>query len=177
VAIKTATATESTSVIPALRAALTAIDPDLPLADIQTMTERTAQSVVAQRLSMGLASLFGVVALFLSALGIYGVLTYLVSQKTREIGIRMALGGTARTIFQLFFTEGLALVAVGLSLGVMGALLVGRLLEGQVFGVTPSDPVILAAVALSTGLIALLACVSPARRATRVDPIQVLNEP
>lgn len=175
IAIKTAT--ESTSVIPALRAALTSIDPDLPLADIQTMTERTAQSVVAQRLSMGLASLFGVVALFLSALGIYGVLAYLVSQKTREIGIRMALGSTARKIFQLFFTEGLALVATGLTLGVIGALLLGRLLEGQVFGVTPSDPVILGAVALSTGLIALLACVSPARRATQVDPIRVLNEP
>ena len=175
IAIKTAT--DSTSVIPALRAALKAIDPELPLADIQTMTERTTQSVVAQRLSMGLASLFGVVALFLSALGIYGVLAYLVSQKTREIGIRMALGSTAQKIFQLFFREGLALVVTGLTLGVVGALLVGRLLEGQVFGVKPSDPVILTAVALSTGLIALLACVSPARRATRVDPIRVLNEP
>jgi predicted permease len=175
IAIKTAT--HSTSVIPALRAALTSIDPDLPLADIQTMTERTAQSVVAQRLSMGLASLFGVVALFLSALGIYGVLAYLVSQKTREIGIRMALGSTAQRIFRLFFTEGLTLVAAGLTLGVAGALLVGRLLEGQVFGVKPSDPLILGLVALSTGLIALLACVSPARRATRVDPIRVLNEP
>jgi ABC-type antimicrobial peptide transport system permease subunit len=126
---------------------------------------------------MGLAGLFGVVALFLSALGIYGVLAYLVSQKTREIGIRMALGSTAQKVFQLFFTEGLALVAAGLTLGMGGALLVGRLLEGQVFGVTPSDPFILAVVALSTGLIALLACVSPAHRATRVDPIRVLNEP
>jgi predicted permease len=175
IAIKTAT--DSTSVIPALRAALQAIDPELPLGDIQTMTERTAQSVVTQRLSMGLASLFGVVALFLSALGIYGVLAYLVSQKTREIGIRMALGSTAQKIFQLFFTEGLALVAAGLTLGLGGALLVGRVLEGQVFGVKPTDPLILALVALSTGLVALLACVSPARRATRVDPIRVLNEP
>jgi ABC-type lipoprotein release transport system permease subunit len=115
------------------------------------MTERTAQSVVAQRLSMGLASLFGVVALFLSALGIYGVLAYLVSQKAREIGIRMALGSTAQKIFQLFFKEGLALVTTGLTLGVLGALMVGRLLEGQVFGVKPTDPVILTAVALSTG--------------------------
>jgi predicted permease len=175
IAIKTAT--DSTSAIPALRAALKSIDPELPLADIQTMNERTAQSVVTQRLSMGLASLFGVVALFLSALGIYGVLAYLVSQKTREIGIRMALGSTARRIFKRFFAEGLTLVAVGLTFGVAGALLVGRVLEGQVFGVKPSDPVILTAVALSTGLIALLACVSPARRATRVDPIRVLSEP
>jgi putative ABC transport system permease protein len=175
IAIKTAA--QSTSVIPALRAALKSIDPELPLADIQTMTERTAQSVVAQRLAVGLASLFGVVALFLSVLGIYGVLAYLVSQKTREIGIRMALGSTARKIFLLFFSEGLALVTAGLTLGVVGALLVGRLLEGQVFGVRPTDPTILTAVELATGLIALLACVSPAHRATRVDPIRVLNEP
>jgi predicted permease len=175
IAIKTTA--DPTAVVPALRAAVQAIDPELPLGDIQTMTERTAQSVVTQRLSMGLAGLFGVVALFLSALGIYGVLAYLVSQKTREIGIRMALGSTAQKVFQLFFTEGLALVAAGLTLGMGGALLVGRLLEGQVFGVTPSDPFILAVVALSTGLIALLACVSPAHRATRVDPIRVLNEP
>jgi predicted permease len=175
IAIKTVT--DSTAVIPALRAALKSIDPELPLSDIQTMTERTAQSVVAQRLSMALASLFGLVALFLSALGIYGVLAYVVSQKRREIGIRIALGSTARGIFQLFFAEGLTLVTIGLTLGVVGALLVGRLLEGQVFGVKPGDPVILAVVAVSTGLVALLACVSPARRATRVDPIRVLNQP
>jgi predicted permease len=174
IAIKTVM--DSTAAIPALRAALKTIDPELPLGDIQTMTERTAQSVVTQRLSMGLAGLFGMVALFLSVLGIYGVLAYVVAQKTREIGIRMALGSTARRIFQLFFTEGLTLVAAGLTVGLGGALLGGRLLEGQVFGVRPTDPVILAAVALPTGLIALLACVSPARRATRVDPIRVLNE-
>jgi putative ABC transport system permease protein len=175
IAIKTAA--DPTSVIPALRAALKAIDPELPLADVQTMTERTTQSLVTQRLSMGLAGLFGVVALFLSALGIYGVLAYLVSQKTREIGIRMALGSTARKVFQLFFTEGVMLVTAGLTFGVVGALLVGRLLEDQVFGVRPTDPMILGLVAFSTGLVALLACVSPARRATRVDPIRVLNEP
>jgi putative ABC transport system permease protein len=169
------TQSDSTSVIPALRTALQAIDPELPLSDIQTMTQRTAQSMVAQRLSMALASMFGVVALFLSMLGIYGVLAYVVAQKTREIGIRMALGSTTRAIFRLFFTEGVVLVCVGLTLGVAGALLVGRLLEGQIFGVTPSDPIILGLVAGATGLIALLACVSPARRATRVDPIRVLN--
>ena len=89
----------------------------------------------------------------------------------------MALGSTAQKVFQLFFTEGLALVAAGLTLGVVGALLMGRLLEGQVFGVKPTDPVILTVVAVATGVIALLACVSPAHSATRVDPIRVLNEP
>ena len=174
IAIKTAA--ESTAVIRALRSALMAIDPDLPLSDIQTMTQRRWRSVVPQKLAMGLASMFGVVALFLSALGIYGVLAYLVAQRTREIGIRMALGSTARDIFQLVFKEGLTLVAGGLMLGLLGALALGRALEGQVFGVRPTDPLVLGTVALSIAIIALLACVSPAHRATRVDPLNVLSE-
>jgi putative ABC transport system permease protein len=174
IAVKTAT--DTTSVIPELRAAVKAIDPELPLSNIQTMTQRTAQSMVTQRLSMALASVFGGVALLLSMLGIYGVLAYVVTQKTREIGIRMALGSTARGIFHLFFTEGLTLVVAGLTLGLASALFVGRLLEGQVFGVTPSDPLILTVVAASTGLIALMACVFPAHRAARVDPIRALND-
>jgi ABC-type antimicrobial peptide transport system permease subunit len=125
---------------------------------------------------MALATMFGVVALFLSMLGIYGVLAYVVAQKTREIGIRIALGSTARGIFQHFFKEGVVLIAAGLTLGLAGAALVGRFLEGQVFGVKPSDPLILTLVAVSTGLIALTACVSPAHRATRVDPIRALND-
>jgi ABC-type antimicrobial peptide transport system permease subunit len=152
------------------------IDPDLPLSDIQTMSQRTSRSVVPQKLAMGLAILFGVVALFLSSLGLYAVLTYLVAQRTREIGIRVALGSTARGIFQLVFREGLTLVAVGLMLGVMGALALGRALEGQVFGVAPTDPFVLATVAFSTGIIALVACVSPARGATRLDPLNALSE-
>lgn len=174
IAIKTAT--QSGAVMPALRAALMTIDPDLPLSDIQTMTQRTSSSVVPQKLAMGLASMFGVVALFLSALGIYGVLAYVVAQRTREIGIRIALGSTARDIFQLVFKEGLTLVTGGLTLGLLGALVLGRALEGQVFGVKPTDPVVLGTVAVVTGVIALLACVSPAHRATRVDPLNALSE-
>jgi putative ABC transport system permease protein len=174
IAIKTAD--ESTAVMRAVRSALTAIDPDLPLSDIQTMTQRTSRSVVPQKLAMGLASLFGVVALFLSALGIYGVLAYVVAQRTREIGIRIALGSTARGIFRLVFQEGLTLVAAGLLLGLLAALALGRALEGHVFGVRPTDPLVLGIVVVSTGLIALLACVSPARHATRVDPLRALSE-
>jgi ABC-type antimicrobial peptide transport system permease subunit len=109
-------------------------------------------------------------------LGLYGVLAYVVARKTREIGIRMALGSTPRGIFRLFFGEGFALVAVGLVLGVAGALTLGRTLEGQVFGVRPSDPLLLATVAALTGVVALIACVSPAYRAANVDPLQVLTE-
>ena len=174
IAVKTAT--DSIAVIPALRAALMSIDPDLPLSDIQTMTQRTSRSLVAQRLATGLASMFGVVALFLSVLGIYGVLAYVVAQKRREIGIRIALGSTARGIFRLFFKEGVTLVAAGLTVGLAGALIMGRTLEDQVFGVRPADPFVLGIVAVSTGLVALLACISPARRAARVDPLNTLSE-
>ena len=160
----------------ALRSALTGIDPDLPLSDIQTMTERTWRSVGPQTLAMGLASLFGVVALFLSALGIYGVLAYVVAQRTREIGIRVALGSTARGIFQLVFREGLALIAGGLMLGLLGTLALGRALESQVFGVTPTDPFVLVTVMAGIALIGMLACLSPARRATRIDPLECLNQ-
>ena len=175
IAVKTAAG--SFDVIPGLRSALMTIDPDLPLSDIQTMTERISSSVVPQKLAMGLAGMFGVVALFLSAVGIYGVLTYIVARRTREIGIRMALGSTARGVFRLVFGEGLTLVAGGLLLGLIGAVLVGRVVEGQVFGVTPTDPLVLGVVALTTGIVALLACVSPAWRAAHVDPVNTLSAP
>lgn len=175
IAIKAAV--DERTIVRALRSALMTIDPDLPLSDIQTMTERKSHSVVPQKLAMNLAILFGVVALFLSALGVYGVLAYLVAQRTREIGIRIALGSSPRGIFRLVFWEGLTVITGGLALGVLGALALGRVLEGHVFGVSPSDPVVLATVAIGTALIALLACVSPAHRATRVDPLTVLSEP
>jgi putative ABC transport system permease protein len=174
IAIKAAT--DPTAMIRSVRTALSAIDPQLPLSDVQTMSERTAQSIAAQRLAMSVATMFGVIALLLSIVGIYGVLAYIVAQKTREIGIRLALGSTARNIFQLFFREGLALIAIGLAIGLAGALAVGRALNDQVFGVAPSDPIVLGSVAVATGAIALLACISPARRAARVDPLTVLND-
>ncbi|HYN07309.1 MAG TPA: ABC transporter permease [Vicinamibacterales bacterium] len=174
IAVKTAS--EPAALTPALRAALKAIDPELPLSDVQTMTQRTSRSIVPQRLAMGLASMYGIVALLLSVLGLYGVLAYVVARKTREIGIRMALGSTPRGIFQIFFKEGLTLVAGGLMLGLLGALVLGRALEGQVFGVRPTDPFVLGTVAVLTGIVALLACVSPAYRAARVDPLKVLSE-
>ena len=174
IAVKTSG--ESTPVIRGLRAALAEIDPDLPLSDIQSMRQRASGSVVPQKLAMGLASGFGIVALLLSALGVYGVLAYVVAQRSREIGIRMALGSDTRAVFQLVFRDGLILVGGGLAVGLAGALVLGRVLEGQLFGVGPNDPGILGAVVTATALVALAACVSPARRATRVDPLRVLND-
>lgn len=168
-------AAESPALVAALRSALKSIDPELPLSDIQTMDQRAANSIEPQKLAMGMTGLFAAVALFLSVLGVYGVLAYVVSHRMREIGIRLALGSTPRGIFRLFFAEGLTLVLCGLIVGVAGALGAGRALKGQIFGVSPTDPVLLGAVAMSTGVIALLACVSPAWRATKVDPLTVLN--
>jgi ABC-type antimicrobial peptide transport system permease subunit len=116
------------------------------------------------------------VALLLSMLGIYGVLANLVARRSREIGIRMALGSTVRAIAYLVLSEGVALIAAGLVLGLSGAVAVSHTLETLVFGVQPTNPLLLGTVAFATGCVALLACIAPARRATRVDPIEVLSE-
>jgi putative ABC transport system permease protein len=151
------------------------LDPELALYDVRTMAERTNESLARERLAMGIALAFGGVALFLSALGIYGVLAYLVAQRSHEIGIRIALGSTVRQVFALVLREGMVLVAVGLVAGVAGIVLLGRTLQGLVYGVAPTDPVLIALVALVLAGTALAASVLPARRATQVNPIVVLN--
>ena len=170
-------AADSAAVVRAVRSVLVEIDPDLPLSDVQTMVERTARSLVSQRLATSLAAMFAVVALLLSMLGLYGVLAHLVARRTREIGIRMALGSTVRAIFYLVLSEGAILIGVGLALGLGGAIAMAQALKGLVFGIQPTDPVLLGTVAAATGCVALLACLAPARRATRVDPVDVLAEP
>jgi predicted permease len=175
IAVKTSG--DAAALLQTIRTAVAAIDPDLPLSDMQTMSERLSGSLVAERLAMRLATMFGLVALFLSMLGVYGVLASLVARRRREIGVRIALGSTVRGIFGLIFTEGAALIATGLLLGLAGAIALGRTLQDQLFGVEPTDPMILSAVAIATGLVALLACVAPARRAARVDPVVALGEP
>jgi ABC-type antimicrobial peptide transport system permease subunit len=170
-------ALEPAAVVRALRTALVEIDPDLPIADVQTMRERTMRSLVTQRLATNLATMFAVVALFLSLLGIYGVLASVVARRTREIGIRMALGSSVRRVYKLVLAEATLLVGLGLLLGLTGAVAVAGALQGQIFGVQPTDPLLLGVVTILTGLMALLACVVPARRATRVNPVDVLSEP
>ncbi|MGH9175378.1 MAG: ABC transporter permease, partial [Vicinamibacterales bacterium] len=133
IAIKSAADPEA--VVRALRSALLEIDPDLPIADVQTMSGRTAQSLVSQRLAMYLAAMFATVALLLSMLGIYGVLANLVARRSREIGIRMALGSTVRDIAALVLTEGIVLIGIGLILGLAGAIAMAHALESLVFGV------------------------------------------
>jgi ABC-type antimicrobial peptide transport system permease subunit len=125
---------------------------------------------------MLLALSFAGISLFLSAVGIYSVLAYLVTQRTREIGIRIALGSTVPSIFKLIFSEGLLLVGSGLVLGIAGTLALRGTLAGQLYGVGPTDPVVIGLVMTLLGGIALTASVIPARRATRVNPITVLSQ-
>jgi putative ABC transport system permease protein len=159
-----------------VRRVIAELDRELPIFDTLTLDERLEKSLVSRRSPVVLSLGFGVVALLLSALGIYGVLAYLVTQRTKEIGIRIALGSSAAAIFELVLREGLVLIAAGFALGAVGALALQRSLESQLFGVSASDPAVLGGVTLVLALVAALACALPARRATRIDPIVALAE-
>jgi ABC-type antimicrobial peptide transport system permease subunit len=166
----------SSAIERAARTELARIDPDLALFDIKTMSERMELSLSSRRASMSLALGFGATALFLSVIGIYGVLAHLVTQRRREIGIRIALGSTGGGIVRLVFREGIVLVAGGIVLGVAGAAALRQVISGQVYGVQPLDPAVLTVVVALFALVGLGACVMPARRALSVDPALVLTE-
>jgi predicted permease len=160
----------------AVRRVLNGLDRQLPVFDTQSMDQRMDKSLISRRSPVMLSLIFGGVALFLSALGIYGVLAYLVTQRRREIGIRIALGSSAAAIFELVMREGLLLIGGGLMLGGVGASALQRSLQSQLFGVAATDPVVLVSVTGLLALVAVLACVLPAGRATRIDPIVALTE-
>lgn len=169
------TAGDPGSAVHDLRTEISRLDPDLALFDIHSMPERIDLSLSSRRTSMLLANAFGGVALFLASLGIYGVLAYLVAQRTREIGIRVALGSTRSGILRLVLREGFKLVAAGFILGVVGAASLQKAVASQIYGVRPFDPLVLAGVMVLLGGIALVACAVPARRAMSVDPVVVLR--
>ncbi|HXY41588.1 MAG TPA: ADOP family duplicated permease, partial [Vicinamibacteria bacterium] len=173
-AIKTAGRPES--VARPLRATIGSLDAELPVFDGRSMETRV-ESALLNRRSPALISLaFGVVALALSAVGIYGVLAYLVSQRSREIAIRMAIGSTAAQVFTLVFREGAGLLVAGLVGGGLGALALSRTVSGLLFGVRATDPLVIAAALCVLVGVALIACALPARRATRIDPVAALAE-
>ena len=166
----------SDAVVRALRAEIFRLDPDLAVFDVRSMSERIDLSLASRRTSMLLANAFGGVALFLAALGIYGVVAYLVAQRTREIGIRVALGSTRAAVLALVLREGLQLVVAGLLLGIAGAASLQKAVASEIYGVRALDPLVLASVMVVLAAVALAACAVPARRAMRVDPIVALRQ-
>ena len=167
---------EAGAVARTVRTAVAGIDPDLPLFDVKTMDERAALSLSSRRTSLLLALAFGGLALFLSAIGIYGVLAYLVAQRRREIAIRMALGSTGARVVRLVLRQGLVLVGIGLAAGFAGAAGFEKAVANQTYGVRPLDPLVIGGVTVLLGTIALAACAVPAWRAVQVDPVTVLKE-
>jgi predicted permease len=165
-----------TAMIDPLRRAIAQADPELPLYNIRTMDQRTSEALVDRRTPTLLATGFAAVALILAAIGIYGVLAYQVSQRRREIGIRMALGAGAPRIFSLVLTEGATIVGTGALMGIAGAYLLRRSLETQLYGVQTTDGIVLASVAGMLTLVALVACLIPALRAARTDATVALGE-
>jgi predicted permease len=168
IAVKTPLDPEA--IVSAVRKHVASIDPELPVYGVQTMAARFDEALISRRVPMLIAMAFGAVALFLSAIGIYGVLAYGVTQRRREIGIRMALGSTERQVFGLVLGEGARILAVGLGLGLAGAYFVGKAMEKQLFQVAPSDPWVITSVMATLSIIALIAVAIPARRAARVSP-------
>ena len=159
----------------AARRAILALDKDQPVSRAVPMERLVADSIAQPRYSMMLLGAFAAVALGLATIGIYGLLSHAVAQRTHEIGIRMALGARRRDVLTLVVLNGMGLASLGVALGLAGALALTRLMAGLLYGISPTDPLTLGAVSLLLGMVALVACVIPARRATRIDPMSALR--
>jgi predicted permease len=152
-----------------------ALDPELPIYNVRTMEQRVEESLARRRFSMLLLTLFAALALALAAIGVYGVIAYLVTQGTRDLGIRMALGATPRSIVLLILGHGMSVALIGVVAGLAGAFVATGFMRNLLFGVAPSDPVTFAVVSLLLAGVALVACYVPARRAARIDPMVSLR--
>jgi putative ABC transport system permease protein len=159
----------------AIRSEVHELDPSLAVRNLHSMDELVSRSIAPQRFNFSLLSLFSGLGLLLAAVGIYAVMAYNVSQRTHEIGLRMALGAQGRQVLGLVLKQGMSLGLIGIALGLLTTYAVSRLLKNLLFGVSATDPVTLAAVALLLIGATLLACYFPARRATRVDPLIALR--
>lgn len=161
--------------LPAIRQKVHELDSELALVNVRTMDQWVSNNVAQPRLNTVLLTVFAMVALFIAAIGTYGVLAYSVNQRTREIGLRMALGSTPRGVLQLIVGEGMKVALAGVGIGLAGGLALGQAVSSLVFGVPVRDPVTFGVVAVVLALVALAACAIPARRASRVDPIVALR--
>jgi putative ABC transport system permease protein len=163
------------ALIPAVRHLIQSLDPSVPVYGVKTLEEHVAVMLSAARITTWLVGLFGMVALFLASLGLYGLISYAVLQRTREIGVRMALGARRGDVLRLVVGQGMKLILSGIALGLTAALLLTRLVAGLLFGISPVDPLTFAGIPLFLAGVALLACFLPARRASRVDPMIALR--
>jgi putative ABC transport system permease protein len=158
-----------------MRRAVQAVDPEQPLANLETLSQAVERSLQGRKTMLTLLMIFAAIALGLACVGIYGVMAYSVSQRTREIGVRVALGAGSRRIVSLVLRDGLKLVLIGLTIGALASYGAGRLIANQLYGTSEKDPVVLGLVAFVILVIATLACWIPARRATRVSPMTALR--
>lgn len=164
------------ALVPSIKREVQALDPEQPLGTISTMEKNISNSLATRRLTMTLLASFAALALLLASLGLYGVMALSVTQRTRELGIRMALGAARADVFRLVLGQGMALIGIGLGVGLLGALAAGRALASLLYSVQTIDVAALSTAIISLSVVALLACFFPARRATRVDPMVALRE-
>jgi putative ABC transport system permease protein len=169
------TTTDPLSIVGAVRQAVLSVDPNQPISNVTTLEKVVDDSVAQRRLNMLLMGLFGGLAMLLSAVGIYGLLSHAVTQRTQEMGIRMALGAQVGDVLKLVLRQGMMLALAGVAIGLVAALALTRLIRGLLFGVTPNDAMTFVVVAAVLTIVALLACYIPARRATKVDPLVALR--
>jgi putative ABC transport system permease protein len=169
------TASDPAAMAPAVRRAIQEVDPNEPVYNVNTMEQVLSDSVATQRLSMLLLTIFAAVALVLAGVGIYGVMSYAVAQRTHEFGIRMALGAEARDVLRMVVGQGMLLALCGVGAGLAGALVLTRVMSSLLYGVSATDPLTFVGVPLVLAAVALLACLVPARRATKVDPMVALR--
>jgi len=174
-AIVVRTQSDPAALASAVRAAIAEIDPAQPIYEMQTLDQLVAKSLDQRRFTLTLMVVFGVIALVLSAIGLYGVMAFVVTQRTQEIGIRMALGARAIDVLKIVVGSGMFLASIGVVVGLIGAFAVTRLMASLLFGVSPTDLVTFGFVSLGLLTVAMLACYIPARRATKVDPLVALR--
>ena len=166
---------DPTALVPALEAIMRDLDPGIPLVNVEPLNTNVLESTAELRFSSTLIALFGLLALMLAVIGLYGVLAWRIRQRMQEIGVRLAFGSTNSRIFKLVLGQGMTLVAIGLGAGILLALVLTRGLQGQLIGIGASDPLTYLMIGGLFALIAAAACMLPALRAVRVDPSETLR--